>query len=190
MFEPHHSRIRTSYALGLAESGRVEEAHIQFKRALEYDPSSVRGRIGLAKSLCDLDQCFEALTVYRSIHDAGQLQGLLDENIRLTQQTIADEYRRRMALNPDDPALPYSLGVLLVQGERWADSVQHFDEALMLDPNHRHALYNRSAVAVHLGDPQTALDHLNHLLACCSLGDDLDRKARGLRAIAEHNMTP
>jgi pentatricopeptide repeat protein len=57
------------------------------------DPWNVRARIALAKSLCDQGRYDEGIAVYESIREAGPLQGLLDENLRLSYK-LRDEHRR------------------------------------------------------------------------------------------------
>jgi tetratricopeptide (TPR) repeat protein len=92
--QPVNSRLQYSVGMHYVQKGNFPTAERYFAQAVLMDPWNVRARIALAKSLCDQGRYDEGIAVYTSIRDAGPLQGLLDENLRLSYK-LRDQRRRR-----------------------------------------------------------------------------------------------
>ncbi len=85
---PWNSRVECSLGLALAKKRLFVEAEQHFRKALLINPMDVRAQIALGKSLCDQGRYEEGLKEYDKIKDAGSLNALLQENIRLTKQLL------------------------------------------------------------------------------------------------------
>jgi protein O-mannosyl-transferase len=87
--QPFNSRVLYSMGMYYANRGMFEEAERYFGQAVAIDPWNVRAMIALGKSLCDQGRYIEGIAVYESIQDAGNLKGLLDDNLRRTREIAA-----------------------------------------------------------------------------------------------------
>jgi tetratricopeptide (TPR) repeat protein len=84
--QPVNSRVQYSLGMYYVNLRMFDRAGECFARAVAMDPWNVRAKIALGKALCDQGRYEEGITVYESIRDAGRLQHLLDENLRLSYQ--------------------------------------------------------------------------------------------------------
>ncbi|MBI5149760.1 MAG: tetratricopeptide repeat protein [Candidatus Omnitrophica bacterium] len=153
---PRNTRVRISYALALAKAGLFREAQTEFRKVLAAEPWDVRARIGLAKSLCDQGKCWEAVQEYESISDAGSMQDLLEQNLKFTYDAVIGQYRGRLALEPGNARLHYSLGIVYARTGRLRDAIQEYRAAARLDPRDRLVLYNLGALWEDQGSPEKA----------------------------------
>ena len=91
--QPFNSRVQYSLGMNYVNSGMFQVAQIYFQQAAAMDPWNVRARVALGKVLCDQGKYREGIAVYQSIHDAGPFEGILRENLRLSQKIIADQVK-------------------------------------------------------------------------------------------------
>lgn len=164
-FNPLNTRVRNSYALALAKRGLFQEAEEEFRAVLIEEPWDARARIGLGKSLCDQGKCLDAIREYEVIADAGSLQDLLEQNLRSTYEAVVRQYARRIALEPTNSQLYYSLGVIYTKQGDLPQALREYRKALELDPDYRHVLFNLGAGLEAGGDFTEAAGYFERLVA-------------------------
>ncbi len=170
-FNPLNTRVRNSYALALAKRDLFKEAEEEFRTVLATEPWDARARIGFAKSLCDQGKCLDAIREYEGIADAGSLQDLLEQNLKSTYEAVIRQYARRIALEPNNSQLYYSLGVIYTKKGNLPQALREYRKALDVDPNYRHALFNLGAGLEDGGDLAEAAGYFERLVAL--RGEDL-----------------
>ncbi|MDH7482941.1 MAG: tetratricopeptide repeat protein, partial [Armatimonadota bacterium] len=106
--------------VALEKKGRINEAVVQYRRALDVDPNYFSAHINLAGALAE--------------------QGKLDEAVVHYQQAIL--------IRPTDPNAHFSLGVLYGEKGLIDDEVREYREAIRLRPNFGEA-HNNLAVALY-----------------------------------------
>ena len=89
--QPFNSRVQYSLGMNYVHRGMFQAAETYFKQATAMDPWNVRARIAFGKALCDQGKYQEGIAVYRSIHDAGSFEGILRENMRLSQKILVEK---------------------------------------------------------------------------------------------------
>lgn len=150
-YTPQNARVRISYGLALAKCGLFKEAEKHFRRVLAVEPWDARARIALAKSLCDQGKCLEAISEYEAVADAGNMRGLLEKNLKYTYDVVIRQYLDRLAAEPDNSRLYYSLGVIYAKSGRTQEAIAQYKKAVALDPRYRYALFNLGAALETLG---------------------------------------
>lgn len=106
--------------VALVRQGRLDEAIIQYKRALKVKPNHFSVHINLANVLA--------------------AKGRLDE--------AAYHYRQAIRINPSDPKPHFELGVLYGENGRIDDEIQQYKEAISLKPDFGEA-HNNLSVALY-----------------------------------------
>lgn len=101
---PYNVRVRNSLALAYAYNSKFDKAEEHFRKVIEIDPFDIRGRIGLAKALCDQGRYEEGIAQYEQIPPAaaGSMRKLLNTNLQLTYKILQKQYQNRLQLNPQD----------------------------------------------------------------------------------------
>lgn len=192
---PRNTRVRLSYGLALAKVGLFAQAEEEFRKVLAVEPWDTRARIGLAKSLCDQGKCLEAISEYEVIPDAGSLQGLLENNLKVTYDAVIAQYRDRLAREerkenlrsePQNSRLHYSLGVVYAKAGKFRHAMAEYREAIRLDARNRYALYNLGSLTETEGRPQKAVAYFKRVIAFGRAEDELTEYAyRHLSGIYE-----
>lgn len=111
----HQELFRKHLEAGMrhCQSGRLEKAAAEIRRAMNYDLYNPM--------------------IYRELGLVAYYQGNLQEAV--------SEYRRALELNPNDPETFYRLGCSYLYAKRFDEAVKYFESALNLDPNHARACY-------------------------------------------------
>ena len=164
-YNPRNTRVRTCYALALAKVGLFAPAEQEFRNVLAVEPWDTRARIGFAKSLCDQGKCLEAVFQYETIADAGDMQNLLEDNLKYTRDVVIRQYQKRIEQDPRDSRMHYSLGVMYAKTGRSREAVREYLQALRLDPRDRAALYNLGALVESGPQPEIAIAHFRKVIA-------------------------
>ncbi len=172
-FNPHNLRVRTSLGLALAKRKLFLEAEEQFRIVLAADPLNVRARIGLGKSLCDQGKFWEGITEYEKISEAGALQELLEDNLRLTYGIVRKRYQDAIERDPRNPQAHYSLGVVYSKMKDPQAAILQYAKALELSPDFGEALFNLASSYDALGDFDKAVAHYQRFLGLPSQQDEL-----------------
>jgi tetratricopeptide (TPR) repeat protein len=138
--------IQSRLALQLSAMGRREEAAEHFRKAYQLMPDSF-GRIE--------SHCFGCEGVF-SAQDAAQ---------------IAEEvFTELLQKNPTKPQLHYLMGYLREGQQRPAEAVQHYQQAVRLDPDYLNAWLHLGTALGEAGDPELRNEVMLALIRLDPLG--------------------
>ena len=172
-YNPRNTRVRISYGLALAKARLFEQAEGEFRQVLEAEPWDVRARIGLGKTLCDQKRCLEAIGEYEKITDAGSMNDLLQRNLEYTYEIVIQQYKNRIAQEPYNPSLYYSLGIMYAKLNRTGEAVAQYKKGLRLSPRDRALLYNLAAALEAQGRLKEAVFYFRRVIALAEETDTL-----------------
>ena len=190
-YDPQNTRVRICYALALAKVGLFAQAEQEFRKVLAAEPWDTRARIGFAKSLCDQGKCLEAVFEYEAIPDAGNMQGLLEDNLKYTYDAVIRQYQKRLSDGPRNSQLHYSLGVMYAKTGRSREAVREYLQALRIEPRGRATLYNLGALLESGPQPELAVAYFKKVIAFGREEDQLTEYAyRHLAKIYERRGQP
>ncbi len=138
------------YKLGatLASSGRLDEAIIQFQKALELKPDDADAYLDLGAALARRGEVDGAIAHYRKAleFDPSYEKAHYDIGIALMGRGRIDEaivhYRKALEIEPDDANAHNNLGAALAGRGRVEEAIVHYRRALELKPNDAEAYYN------------------------------------------------
>lgn len=186
-YNPANTRVRISYGLALAKVGLFAEAEQQFREVLFAEPWDARARIGFAKSLCDQGKCLDAIFEYETITDAGNMQELLEQNLKYTYDVVIGQYQNRLKEDPENAQLYYSLGVVYAKSGREREAARAYHQALRFEPHSRFALYNLGALLESGVESQKAAGYFKKVITLARRPDQLSEYSyRHLAKIYEH----
>lgn len=172
---PSNTRIRNSLALSYAKRNRFDLAEENFRKVLEVEPLNIRARIGLGKSLCDQGKFWDGLREYEKVKDPGNLQTLLDGNVKSTLLFLISHYDRLSRSYPDNARVYHSLGVIYSKLDDPKQAVVYYEKAIALDANFKESLFNLASTYQMLGERDKAIDLYQRVLSLKSGPDELDR---------------
>ncbi len=133
--EPYHN-----LALALGRMGLHDEALANFHRALEIEPLSLQVRLDLASSCHQSGNVAGAIRhlieTVRLFPQSAQAQRMLGNVLREVGKLdhAVTRYKEALRLQPDG-GVYFSLGVVLSQLRRFAESAQAYRDAIALDPS-------------------------------------------------------
>jgi TolB-like protein/class 3 adenylate cyclase/Flp pilus assembly protein TadD len=122
--------------------GAVREAQRAFERALETDPHSIDGRIGIASIL--VRKVAEGWSSARHEDEASAEQLLLE---------VLERDRNR-------PSAHYAFGMLRRVQNRLDEAVVEFKTTITLDRNHARSFFRLGQTLMFLGRPEEGIPHL------------------------------
>lgn len=99
--------------------------------------------LGFYNSLFDLTSTDKA-RIYRNISHHYGNKGLHDKAL--------DYLKEWAKLDPNDPDPHYQLGIALASSGDYKRAIRSYEAALKLNPNHKGAIYRRSALCLKLKD--------------------------------------
>ncbi len=172
---PSNTRIRSSLALSYAKRNRFDLAEENFRKVLLVEPLNNRARIGLGKSLCDQGKFWEGLREYDKVKDPGNLQNLLDGNVKSTLLFLISHYDRLARLYPNNARLYHSLGVIYSKLDNPKEAAVYYEKAIALDGNLKESLFNLASTYQMLGEREKAISLYQRVLSLKSGPDELDR---------------
>ena len=176
-YDPQNTRVRICYALALAKVGLFAPAEQEFRKVLAAEPWDTRARIGFAKSLCDQGKCLEAVFEYEAIPDAGNMQGLLEDNLKYTYDVVIRQYQKRLSDEPQNSQLHYSLGVMYAKTGRSREAVREYLQALRIEPRERATLYNLGSLLESGPQPEIAVVYFRKAISLGRRKDQLTEYA-------------
>ena len=113
-------------AVRLRESGQIEKAEIEIKKALDFDPANFACR-------------FELANIYAAQYDRMKSGG--DENQSKERLEAASrELEQALMLQPGHLPARFNLGVVYKKQGRFEEARRHFREVMKLDSNQINAL--------------------------------------------------
>lgn len=161
----------TLAALGSAylAVGRLQEASLVFRRALEIDPSRTDLLRALGGLLADAGQPGAAAYLEEAVRReptsgvavamlslAYAQDGRLDESVTAAKNAVS--------LSPNRPQIQILAGRAMLIAQRPADAERHFSEAVRLDPSNPESLTRRGIARAALGDRRAESDFRRALI--------------------------
>ncbi|MFX1446160.1 MAG: tetratricopeptide repeat protein [Promethearchaeota archaeon] len=183
------------YTLGL-----LDEAIIEFKKALRIDSDYTLAYINLGAALIDKGQFNEAIKVLKKakkinpnianthsiLGNALKAKGQLDEAIK--------EYREALQINPNFAEAHFNLGAAFTDKEQLSEAIMEFQEAIKINPNFAEAHNNLGVLLIDKGQLDEGIMEYkeaininpNHARAHNNLGIVLKNKGQLDEAIKEY----
>ncbi|MEA1922989.1 MAG: tetratricopeptide repeat protein [Pseudomonadota bacterium] len=134
--KPDYLKGLLNLGIALKKKQRYDEADKIFAQALKVDPASLRTYIVWA--------------------DSKSAQGALPEGLEILQKALL--------LAPEDPALNYNLGVLLLKSNQIRAALKPLKLTLRLEPDNLEARVNLGVAEARLGDYGAAMQEFRRVL--------------------------
>jgi tetratricopeptide (TPR) repeat protein/SAM-dependent methyltransferase len=180
VLKPDLVGAHNNLANALVAQRRPDDAVIHFQRALELDPSLVEAHVNLGATLLELGkldaaaaQLVRALEVNSNFASAHANLG----NVLLAQgrlEEAARSYRHALALEPGLPEAHNNLGLVLAARGDFVEACRHYQMAVERKPDFIDAYNNLARALLSMGQPDNALDAVQHALA---IGETQDTKS-------------
>ena len=151
-YQPHNARVLYSLGVEKGLRGLPGEAERYFRKALRLEPFHPVAQIGLGKALCDQGRYWEGIRQYEAVRHPGRFQVLLEENLQAAYQALIQRYRQRLAGEPRNARIYFSLGVVYSKQGRLREAVEAYRRALRLDPGLENARLNLKELQRVLGN--------------------------------------
>jgi len=185
-------------AIALSEKHQYQAALVEWKKALEMDPSDPKAHINLGSALMETGQPDAAGVHFQRAIDLNPLNAnayaamasLLARTGRADDAAV--DYEKAIQLKPDDAKLQNSFGQLLASAGQPAEAIAHYRKALELDPADGDSYVNLGVALAQSGQADEAIPLLEKALelnpknepAESNLGAALTQKGRFDDAIA------
>jgi tetratricopeptide (TPR) repeat protein len=176
--EPGNARLQYSLGLLYVRGSDFSSAEKHFRRSVELSPGTARYRVALGKVLADKGDLLAAARVYESIPFAPEVEDVLAENKEAVYRLLAEEYREKARLAPDDVQAHFALGVFYSRLSLHRDALEAYRRAVALRPDHVQALFNLAATLEVLGDRAGAREAYARAVRIMAPSDSLGGRAR------------
>jgi tetratricopeptide (TPR) repeat protein len=180
------------YDLGndLVKQGRVDEAIVQFQKALEFQPASYDVHYNLANALFRRDRLDEAIAQYRqSLAIApGNAEALNNLGNTLARKGADDDaigqYQKALQIQPGYADARYNLGHVLLKHGRVDEAVAQYRQVVETRPEDAEARHDLGKALLLKGDFDGAMSCFEKTVALgadpaakwCSAGNDFLQK--------------
>jgi tetratricopeptide (TPR) repeat protein len=145
--KPDYADVHFNLAKALAEQGRIREAIPHYNEVLKLKPGDAGVYNSLGLALAEHGDLAQAVTVYRSGLDFNPKNAHLHSNlgVALLQQGQLDKAFTEFQVALD--LLPVSdthnnIGMLLALKGQHVEAIEHYNDAIRLDPGSAKAHYN------------------------------------------------
>ncbi len=195
-------RVFSNYGVILKNLGKLEEAELSTRKAIELNPDLAQAHSNLGVLLNDLGKLQEAELSYRKALELNpdfamahyNLGNVLRDLGKLQEAELS--YRKALELNPDYAEVHSNLGVLLNDLGKLQEAEISTHKAIELKPNFSEAHYNLGNILRDLGNLQGAeLSYLkaielnpNFTDAHSNLGALLNDLGKEKDAMKHHNL--
>ena len=156
--------------LTLTGCGKVDEAIVHYRKALEIDPDFTAAHSNLGLALAGRGQVDEAIAHYRKALEINPGYGKAHNNLgnALAGRGQVDEamahYRKALEIKPDFELAHSNLGLALAGRGQVDEAIAHFRKAPEIRPNYVEAHYNLGLVLAGRGRHDEALEHYQKAL--------------------------
>jgi len=140
--QPRNARLLYSLGVEKGLRGFPVEAERYFREALRLEPFQPVAQIGLGKALCDQGRYWDGIRQYEAVRHPGRFRTLLEDNLRAAYRSLIQRYRQRLAREPRNARIYFSLGVVYSKQGRLREAVEAYRRALRLDPGFKNARLN------------------------------------------------
>jgi len=154
----------------LRDSGAGTDAESSFRAAISAAPANGEARGALADLLAELDRWVEAAGEYRIAAELEPFRtdwqyGLAGALERTGDHAAAlDVWNALLAQRPDNAMAHRALARIHVAAARHGQAMEHFREALFLDPGDADTAVELADALIASGDPLAAVETLQPLL--------------------------
>ena len=149
----------------LKGNGHLQQALVEFKRALEADPDFAQAHAALLSTYLDLRQLSKAEEHYHAAvkSDSDMYEVHHNFGVLLTLQgkprEAAEAFRRALEINPFNANSHNNLGFALADQGVLTEAVRHFRLALENNPNLRFPHFGLGQILQRQGKHAEAIDH-------------------------------
>jgi len=186
--------------LALARRGEVDEAIVQYRKALEFEPDYVVAHINLGTALAShgrfdeaIAHCRRALEIQPDYVEAHNNLGNALAGCGRVDEAIG-HYRKVLEVKPDDAVTHYNLGNAFADCGRVNEAIAHYRKALEIEPEYVGAHNNLGLALAGRGQVDEAIGHYrkaleikpDDLVAHYNLGVALARRGEVDEAIAHY----
>ena len=198
--QPENSRAYDCLALALADSGRLDEAIANYRKALQLNPDFVEAHNNFGIALEDRGRGDEAIAQYQKALELRPNYAEAHNNLgsSLANRGQIDEaiahYRKALESKPDDVPTHNNLGIALADRKQLDEAIEHFRTATELRPEFSEAHNNLALALADHGQLDEAIAHYQTALEIkpenaeirTNLGVALAKRGRLDDAIIQH----
>jgi tetratricopeptide (TPR) repeat protein len=154
----------------LEGQGKLDEAIVQYRKALEIDPDYADAHLDLGNALLAQGKVTEAVKEYsevRRINPNDKKASVALANAMSRQgkgDLAATEYSRILESDPNNVDAHYNLGLELSKQGKFEEAASHYSKALEINPNYAKAHNNLGAVLAQMGRSDEAVPHYQEAL--------------------------
>jgi tetratricopeptide (TPR) repeat protein len=185
-------------AAAMSEKHQYQAALVEWKKALEMDPSDAKAHINIGTALMETGQMDAAIVHLQKAIDlnpvnANAYSAMASAMARMGKAGDAvSYYEKSLQLRPDDAKLQNNLGLALAQTGHTAEAIPYYRKALELDPGSADSYAHLGVALAQTGQADEAIPMLEKALELdpknepveSNLGGALTQKGRLEDAIA------
>jgi tetratricopeptide (TPR) repeat protein len=169
---PAEIRIHNNLGQALEDEGRIEEAMVYYRQAIEQNALFADAYNNLGLALEKVGEEKEAVQAYRSVlkFDPANPDALYNLGSSLGRQGRTFEAMRHLEAahkylpSDGDPDVHNNMGIILAMHGRLDESIEHFIEALRINPNDSSIHNNLAMTYARKGDLAAGKRHFQEAL--------------------------
>jgi tetratricopeptide (TPR) repeat protein len=169
--EKSPNKARPYSNLGVAQKSQnmVDEAAVNFRKALQLNPDYTEAHHNLAVILKEQDKTSEAVAHYRKAIEIDPTYVKSYNNLGLillkdrTDEAIA-LFVKALQIRPDFSQAHNNLGLALSKQGKYSEAIDHYIKALALEPNNAKAHLNLGDALLMQGKTGEAINHIRKSL--------------------------
>jgi tetratricopeptide (TPR) repeat protein len=145
---PNKARPHNNYGLALLNAGKINEAIIQYKTALQLDPSYIQALGNLGSAYMAQGNKYAAIDHYEEYlkHDKNHEKALNNTGILYAQLGRFNKakfyFSRAIEVNPLHADAHNNMGNIELQKGNYTEAIAHYNKTLKIDPEHKNAKMN------------------------------------------------
>jgi tetratricopeptide (TPR) repeat protein len=157
-------------ATNFEAEGQLEQAAVEYERALKINPKLANANVNLIIVYAKLGQVEKAEKRYRLAVEVNPnlAEAHYNFGVMLTKQARYEEaasaFQRSLEINPFYAESHHNYGVLLEREGRFAEATEHYRAAIANQPNFRMAHFNLGRMLIHKGETAEAVKHFLNTL--------------------------
>jgi tetratricopeptide (TPR) repeat protein len=169
---PTEIRVHNNLGQALEEEGRIEEAMVHYRKAIEQNVLFADAYNNLGLALEKVGEEKEAAQVYKSVleFDPDNPDALYNLGSSLgragrTGEALAHLEKSHLSQDLDaDPDVHNNMGIILAMHGRLEESIEHFTEALRINASDPFTHNNLALTYARKGDFESARKHFQEAL--------------------------
>lgn len=171
-------------------AGDFNQAKKLYSAALQTDPTSIDGHLGLATAHARLNDNALAVQHYRRVleldpRNSTAVNGLIAVSSSTQPEQLENELRALLAKDANSAALHFSLGNVYAGERRWHEAQQSYFDAFRLQGDNADYVYNLAVSLDKLNQTRLANDYYQKALQLSAKGGVQFDRAQVQRRIDE-----